>query len=219
MKNKNHILLLLFVTILSINAFSILNSMNYNKKDVSIPVSDNLRISASDPVTLVWNRTWFEYFGWKAEGNAIALDSLNNSYITGFYSGDISKNRDVCLVKYNSNGQLQWNRTWGGTDIDVGQAILISSTNDIYIAGYTQNGFLGEMDFFLLKYNSAGVLQWHSEWGGSEDEYCYGMAIDKNNNIFLGGYTGSWIAEGGAMCLLKYNTSGGLEWHMGRRFS
>jgi hypothetical protein len=206
MKNKNRILLLLFVTILSINAFSILFSMNYNKKDVSIPVSDNLRISASDPVTLVWNRTWFEYFGWKAEGNAIALDSLNNSYITGFTSDNSGNSRDVCLVKYNSSGHLQWDRTWGGINTEEGQAILISSTDDIYVAGYTQYGFI-----FLLKYNSTGDLQWSDVWSGSG--ICSGMAIDKNNNIFLTGYTVRWIAEGSAMFLLKYNTSGGLEWN------
>ncbi|MBY9014872.1 MAG: SBBP repeat-containing protein [Candidatus Lokiarchaeota archaeon] len=213
MKNKKRILLILFITILSINAFSILYCMNYNKKDVSITVSDKLLTSASDPINLEWNRTWFEFFGWEAEGNAIALDSLNNSYISGFSSGNIGKSRDVCLVKYNSSGQLQWDRTWGGADIDIGQAILISSTDDIYIAGYTQNGFLGEMDIFLLKYNNTGGLQWYNVWGGSGEDYCYGIAIDNNNNIFLGGYTESWIAEGSAMCLLKYNTSGGLEWN------
>ena len=211
MKNKKRILLLLFITILSINAFLILNKMNYNKKDERIPVSDKLVTSASDPVTLIWNSTYFQVFGWKAEGNAIALDSLNNSYVTGFVSGDLSKSRDVCLVKYNSSGQLQWDRTWGGSYYDVGQAIQISSTDDIYIAGYTQYGFQGAEYVFLLKYNSTGDLQWSDVWDGSG--ICYGMAIDKNNNIFLTGYTVRWIAEGSAMFLLKYNTSGGLEWN------
>jgi len=206
MKNKKRILLLLFITILSINAFLILNKMNYNKKDERIPVSDKLVTSASDSVTRIWNSTYFQVFGWKAEGNAIALDSLNNSYVTGFVSGNLSKNRDVCLVKYNSNGQLQWTRTWGSTAIDVGQAIQISSTDDIYVAGYTEYGFI-----FILKYNSTGGLQWSDVWYGIGS--CSGMAIDKNNNIFLTGYTGRWIAEGNAMFLLKYNTSGGLEWN------
>ncbi len=184
--------------------------MNYNKKDEHIPVSNKLVTSASDSVTLIWNSTYFEFFGWKAEGNAIALDSLNNSYVTGFVSGDLSQNRDVCLVKYNSSGQLQWNRLWGGSAIDVGKAIQISSTDDIYIAG--QYGF-NAVDVCLLKYNSTGDLQWSDVWGGSGNDYCYGMAIDKNSNIFLTGYTNSWIAEGSAMFLLKYNASGGLEWN------
>ena len=208
MKNKKYVLLLLFITILSINAFSILYSMNYNKKDESFTVNDKPLIAASNPVTLIWNSTWTDLYG--AEGNAIALDSLNNSYISGVAG---SYSNEACLVKFNSSGQLQWDRLWGGSNNDVGQAILISSTDDIYIAGYTQNGFLGEMDIFLLKYNNTGGLQWYNVWGGSGEDYCYGIAIDNNNNIFLGGYTGSWIAEGGAMCLLKYNTSGGLEWN------
>jgi hypothetical protein len=69
------------------------------------------------------------------------------------------------------------------------------------------------MDIILLKYNSTGDLQWYNIWGGSGDDNCFGIAIDKNDNILLGGYTDSWIADGSAMCLLKYNISGGLEWN------
>jgi hypothetical protein len=212
MKNKKQFLILLFITILTISAFSILYGRDYNKKDEGITVNDNLLINASDPVSLVWNHTWVDYNG--ALGNAIGLDSLNNTYITGL-TNSISDSWEVSLLKYNSNGQLQWDRTWGrgGLLRDVGQAIVISSTNDIYVGGYTENVHNGERDLFLLKYNNSGGLQWYEVWGGSEDEDCYGLAIDTNDNIFLAGYTESWIAEGSAMCLLKYNTSGGLEWN------
>ena len=212
MKNKKHFLILLFITILCFSAFSILYSKDYNKKDEIITVNDKLLISASDPVKLVWNHTWLNYNG--AEGNAIGLDSLNNTYTTG-YTGSLVDSMEVCLLKYNSGGQLQWDRVWGrgGLLRDVAEAILISSTDDIYVAGYTENVHAGECDIFLLKYNNTGDLQWYDVWGGSGYESCYGIAIDTNNNIFLAGYTDSWIAEGGAMCLLKYNSSGGLEWN------
>jgi len=138
---------------------------------------------------------------------------LNNSYITG-YTGSAGNSYEASLVKYNSSGQFQWVRKWGGSYQDVGQAILINSTNDIYITGYTQNGFLGETDIFILKYNSTGGLQWSDVWGGSGNDYSYGIAMDKNNNIFLGGNTNSYNAvNGSAMVLLKYNTSGVLEWN------
>lgn len=215
MKNKKQFLILIFITILTISAFSMLYGANYNKKDESITVNDNLLISASDPVNLIWNRTWTDYYG--ALGDAIGLDSLNNSYITGLASS-MSNSWEVSLVKYNSSGQLQWDRVWGvGTtnQRDVGQAIVISPTDDIYIAGYTQEWDFGlkDMDIILLKYNSTGDLQWYNIWGGSGDDNCFGIAMDTNDNIFLAGYTDSWIAEGSAMCLLKYNTSGGLEWN------
>ena len=79
--NKKHFVLLLFITILSINAFSILNSMNHNKKNESITVDNKLLISSSNPVDLIWNRTWTNVCS--AKGTSIGLDSLNNSYITG----------------------------------------------------------------------------------------------------------------------------------------
>jgi hypothetical protein len=212
MKNKKQFLMLLFITILTTSAFSILYGRNLNKNDESITVNDKLLINASDPVNLVWNRTWTDFYG--AKGNAIGRDSLNNTYITGL-ANTIGDSWEVSLVKYNSSGHLQWDRTWGrgGLLRDVGEAIVISSTNDIYVAGYTDNVHAGERDIFLLKYNITGGLQWYEVWGGGGDENCYGIAIDTNDNIFLAGFTESWIAEETAMCLLKYNSSGGLEWN------
>ena len=212
MKNKKQYLILLFITVLTISAFSILYDRNYNKKDENITVNGKLLISATDPVNLIWNHTWVDYNG--ALGNAIGLDSLNNTYITGL-TNSISDSWEVSLIKYNSSGQLQWDSIWGrgGLLRDVGEAIQISSTNDIYVAGYTENVHAGERDIFLLKYNNAGALQWFDVWGGGGSETCYGIAIDTNDNIFLAGATDSWIAEGTAMFLLKYNTSGGLEWN------
>ncbi len=212
MKNKKQFLILLFITILTIGAFSILYDRKYNKNDESITVNDKLLINASDPVKLVWNHTWLDYNG--AEGIAIGLDSLNNTYITGV-ANSMTNSWEVSLVKYSSSGQLQWDLTWGrgGSLRDVGEAIQISSTNDIYVAGYTENVHAGERDIFLLKYNNAGVFQWYDVWGGGGSETCYGLAIDTNDDIFLAGVTDSWIAEGTAMCLLKYNSSGGLEWN------
>jgi hypothetical protein len=212
MKDKKQLLILIFITILTISAFSILYGRNYNKYDESIIVNDKLLINASDPVNLLWNHTWLDYNG--AIGNAIELDSLNNSYVTG-YTNSVGDSYEVSLLKYNSSGQLQWAHTWGrgGLLRDVGEAIVISSTNDIYVAGYTENVHAGERDLFLLKYNNAGVFQWYDVWGGGGSETCYGLAIDTNDDIFLAGYTESWIAEGTAMCLLKYNSSGGLEWN------
>jgi hypothetical protein len=212
MKDKKQLLILIFITILTISAFSILYGRNYNKYDESIIVNDKLLINASDPVNLLWNHTWLDYNG--AIGNAIELDSLNNSYVTG-YTNSVGDSYEVSLLKYTSSGQLQWAHTWGrgGLLRDVGEAIVISSTNDIYVAGYTENVHAGERDLFLLKYNNAGVFQWYDVWGGGGSETCYGLAIDTNDDIFLAGYTESWIAEGTAMCLLKYNSSGGLEWN------
>jgi predicted secreted protein len=212
MKNKKQFLIIIFITILTISAFSILYGKNYNKKDENVTVNDKLLISASDPVNLVWNHSWLDYNG--ALGNAIGLDSLNNTYTTG-YTNSISDSWEVFLLKYNSSGQLQWDLTWGrgGLLRDVGEAIQISSTNDIYVAGYTENVHAGERDIFLLKYNNAGALQWYDVWGGGGYETCYGIAIDTNDNIFLAGVTESWIVGGTAMFLLKYNTSGGLEWN------
>jgi len=88
--------------------------------------------TAECPYGVEWFLTWggsdSDY------GNCIAMDSSDNIYFAG-YAGSFGSGGDMCLVKYNSSGFQQWNRTWGGSDMDWGKGIVIDSSGNIYITG------------------------------------------------------------------------------------
>jgi hypothetical protein len=42
---------------------------------------------------------------------------------------------------------------------------------------------------FLVKYDSSGVQQWNRTWGVSDDDDCYGVAVDLSDNVYLSGST------------------------------
>jgi uncharacterized delta-60 repeat protein len=160
---------------------------------------------------LQWNYTWgganYDY------ANAIALDSSDNIYLVGSTQSFGALGRDVCLLKYNTMGELQWNYTWGGNGDDYGNAIGLDSSDNIYLVGSTQSfGALGR-DVCLLKYNTMGELQWNYTWGGNEDDWAYAIGLDSSNNIYLAGDTKSFGALGSDICLLKYNPIGMLQWN------
>jgi len=152
--------------------------------------------------SLLWNTTWGG--AGNDEGVGIAVDSNNNILITGIIDSYGAGYWDVFLLKYNSNGSLLWNTTWGGAGDDEGLGIAVDSNNNIFITGYTDSYGTGYRDVFLLMYNSNGSLLWDTTWGGADNDWGYGIAVDSNNNIFITGYTDSYGAGGGDILLLKY---------------
>lgn len=107
------------------------------------------------------------------------------------------------------------------------EAVTTDSLNNIYLTGYT-NGALdgntnsGSRDLFLVKYNSGGTKQWtkllaHSGYW-STPESGKDLAVDSSNNIYVTGHTtggaldGQTHAGGSDIILVKYNSSGILQW-------
>jgi len=160
---------------------------------------------------LQWNRTWG---GVVHDGaNSIELDESGNIYVAGSSGENFADlYGDVLLLKYNNVGELQWNKTWGGNQRDGGDGIVIDSLGDIYVAVTTQSFGAGQHDIGLLKYNNSGDLQWNRTWGGSAMDWSTGIAIDSSDNVYIAGTTDSFGDGNGDLCLLKYNSSGDLQW-------
>ena len=150
-------------------------------------------------------------YGWD-----IALDSENNTYITGYTKSsnfpmtlgclDESFNGgwDVFVFKLNPNGSsLIYSTYVGGNYTDDGKSITLDSENNAYITGSTSssnfpttpscydNSFNGgDTDIFVFKLNSNGTsLLYSTYFGGSDKEYGYGIVVDSLNNSYISGYT------------------------------
>jgi len=135
-------------------------------------------------------------------GYSIAIDSSNNVYVTGEIDttevlGGISyiTDKQLLLMKLNSAGIQQWNRTWGGSKWDLGVNIVINSNDNIYIMGRTESFGAGKMDVVLMGYDDTGLLKWSQTWGGHSHDYGSGLTLDDENNIYITGTTRSFHEE------------------------
>ena len=90
---------------------------------------------------------------------------------------------DTFLMKFNQSGNLLWGTYCGATSDDQGWSLSSDNNSNIYVSGsvksstgmsttgsHQQNYGGGDWDSFLLKFNSNGVRQWGTYYGGSEDE-------------------------------------------------
>jgi len=158
-----------------------------------------------------WNSTWGG--GGSEAGNGVALDSSDNIYITGFTDSFGTGNDDLVLVKYDSDGIQQWNSTWGGIDNEAGSGVVVDSSDNIYITGYTNSFGEGGDDLVLVKYISSGVQQWNFTWGGIDNEAGSGVVVDSSDNIYITGFTDSFGGGFKDIVLVKYDNSGAQKYY------
>jgi hypothetical protein len=156
---------------------------------------------------------WSKKFGGNhyESGESIALDSLNNVYITGHtdspsinfggqdlpaYGGD-----DIYLAKFDSNGVHRWSKRFGGSDYDWVHSVVVDSSDNVYLAGDFKSQSisfggnplnnvdqtLSSGDLFVAKFDSNGNHLWSKRFGGDDHDIIYSLAVDRSNNIYITG--------------------------------
>jgi len=160
--------------------------------------------------TEVWHQIW-DSSNNEFSGN-IAVDSNNNIYLVGYTKIVGEFDFETLLIKYDSAGTQEWNRTWGGDRHHFGESVVVDDYNNVYIAG-TQ-GFGGDfIDAFMVKYDSMGNCLWNQTWGVLADsETCSDILVDSENNSYLTGYF-TESGFGTFKFLVKFDSSGNQLWN------
>jgi hypothetical protein len=188
------------------------------------------------------------------DGKGIAVDGNGNVYVTGSFSSSSAtfgsttltntssgNYSDVFVVKYNSNGVVQWAVKGGSISYDDGYGITIDYSGNVYVTGDFGGGLNtatfgsitltpnGGIDVFVVKYNSSGVVQWAAKGGGTGYDHGSGIAVDGVGNVYIIGSFPSAAAIFGSTTLtntnpnsnsytdndvfvVKYNSSGVVQW-------
>lgn len=195
-------------------------------------------------------RQWATYIGGSSTEQALGLasDITGNIYITGYtvstagiasagsYQTTFGGGQDAFLFKFSNAGTRIWSTYFGGSSTDNGLAVkcdhawhvclsgFAKSTSAIASTGAYQSSLSGGEDIFVAQFDSAGVRQWSTYYGGTANERCYSVDFDMANNLYLAGYslstsaiatTGSYqtAQAGGDDCFLaKFSSTGSLSW-------
>ncbi|WDF76537.1 gliding motility-associated C-terminal domain-containing protein [Mucilaginibacter sp. KACC 22773] len=149
------------------------------------------------------------------ENNVLLTGSTTSSqgiatpgaYQTKFIGSIDLQISDAYLVKFDASGNKLWGTYFGGADDDRGYGITVDKNDNIIITGLTYSTqavaslqavqkTIGSVapqggDGFVAKFNSTGALQWATYCGGGGGDYGWCAGTDSQNNIVIGGYTGS----------------------------
>lgn len=95
-------------------------------------------------------------------GEAIAVDTAGNSYLAGWYAGAATFGpyalhsagaRDIFVAKYDSDGNVRWADSSGGTADDRGRGVVVDGTGHSYVTGF----FHGTADFGPFQVSTSGT--------------------------------------------------------------
>ncbi|UWY30110.1 T9SS type A sorting domain-containing protein [Flavobacterium sp. TR2] len=164
--------------------------------------------------------------------NSISASKLDeNSFAADIYSKS-EKSRgsmDYWVVKLDREGVIQWQKTYGGQYSDILRSMEQTSDNGYILAGYSNSPISGDKteankgvgDYWILKINDTGAIQWQKTYGGDGDDQPYVIHQTKDEGYILGGNSnssnaltteGGIVANGTDYWILKLDKDGGVLW-------
>lgn len=145
-------------------------------------------------------------------GRTVVVAPDGGLYVGGQTNSTGAGGYDLLLTKFSASGELQWQRTLGGSGDDFGGWIASGPDGALYVAGYTRSAGVGIGNLLLAKYDQAGTLQWQRLLDGTNLEYAQSVTVGADGGIFVGGYTQSVGSGANDFLLAKYDAAGALQW-------
>jgi hypothetical protein len=157
-----------------------------------------------------WNRT----VGGANDDVALAIiQSTDGGYAAAGYTYSFGAgSRDYYIVKLDAGGTLQWSRTIGGTDYDYGESIIQTTDGGFAVSGWTQSFGAGSGDFYVVKFDPDGNLQWNRTIGGTDADYCLSIIQTTDGGYALAGQANSFGAGSNDFYIVKLDSVGTLQW-------
>jgi hypothetical protein len=170
-------------------------------------VDSDLWLIKTDPAG---NKQWDRTFG-RTGYNEVGSMQLTSDggYILAGETYSHAYEFEIWLIKIDSTGNKQWDRTFGG--IDFGSANSLEQTSDggYIIAG--EKGYdYGKCDFWLIKTDQAGNEQWNNTYGKQYDNRAESVQQTLDGGYIIAGYT---FDNGKSYILLvKTDSKGKKQW-------
>lgn len=215
----------------------------------SIPMYDKSKTLIIDPEPVL---NWCTFFGgsqsemgyrvFQTLSDLIYItgntESTSNIASTGAHQTTYGGTLDAFLAKFDESGNLLWATYYGGSATEWGYALALNSSDDIFMLAETNSSSNiatsgahqttfggGNYDAFLAKFNSSGIRQWSTYFGGSGWDFGESIAISNNDDIYIAGQTASsnaistpgahqtsFAGGGYDAYLARFNSNGVLQW-------
>jgi hypothetical protein len=179
---------------------SYMGPLNKLNRDLIVPKDYKQNLEGS----MEWSQIFEFNASWLDEG-VCAKQTKEGGYIV---AGTARSN--AFLMKADSNGEIEWNRTFGGPETDEAYAVQQTFDGGFIILGGTVSYGAGGIDAWLIKTDPEGNEEWNKTFGGRSADYGHSIQQTKD-----GGYVvaGTMTLQGNRCQLLKTDSKGNEEWN------
>jgi hypothetical protein len=172
---------------------------------------------------VVWTKTIDH--GLDDVGNSVIQSSDGGYAVTGTYGGQTVSGTDypdyMFLDKFDSNGSLSWEQTWGmvGTSCSspctkdsAGESVTQITDGSFVVVGSTYAFGAGQEDGLIVEYDSSGTLSWAKTWGNGSYDYVKKVVSTSDGGFAALANANVCSPYSTCMALLKYTSGGTLSW-------
>jgi hypothetical protein len=149
------------------------------------------------------NMQWQKCLGGSSDDGAASIhQTADSGYIVGGYSLSNDKNvsgnhgyYDYWIVKLNKNGNMQWQKCLGGKQMDQAKSVQQTTDGGYIVAGfaYSNDGDVsnnhGTVDYWIVKLNKQGNIQWQKCFGGSDDDRANSIQQTTDSGYIVAGHS------------------------------
>jgi len=175
------------------------------------PVHDAWLIKTDVNGTEQWNKT---FGGPSSDGAAFVWQTNDNGYLATGYSDSYGPGgHDAWLIKTDSNGEEEWNKTYGALSWDIGYSVKQVKDGGYILIGSTTSYGSGGQDVWLIKADSNGNEQWNKTFGGLANDWGSSVCQTFDGGYILTGDTRSYGSGGYDIWTIKTDNLGNEQWN------
>ncbi|MCK4360095.1 MAG: T9SS type A sorting domain-containing protein, partial [Candidatus Cloacimonetes bacterium] len=140
-----------------------------------------------------------------------AQQTSDGGFIMGGYTWSYGCSGDFWLIKTDGEGNIEWNQTYGGGNIDICSSVSQTNDDGYILTGYTYSYGAGDMDFWLIKTDESGNEVWNRTFGGSSEDWAHSVQQTIDGGYIIVGETTSF-GEGN-LWIIKTDEQGNEIWN------
>jgi nitrous oxidase accessory protein NosD len=158
----------------------------------------------------LWNKT---YGGTNIDVPRSAIQTTGGGYAIVGTSSSFSGEQNGWVVKTDANGNMQWNKVFGGTGLDDIYSVIQTNDGGYAFAGYTQSFGAGDWDVWFIKTDLNGNEQWSKTYGGSSSDGANQVIQTRDGGYALFCVTWSFAKRMADWWLVKTDVNGNEQWN------
>jgi len=157
---------------------------------------------------------WQKTYGGSRSDSASSIQQTNDGgyIVAGKTESFGAEYNDIWVLKLSSAGDIDWQKTYGGSGSDGASSIQQTSDGGYIVAGEIGSFGARDKDIWILKLSSTGAIEWQRTYGGSEWETDPSIKQTNDGGYIVVGHTESIGVGGADIWVLKLSSAGDIEW-------
>ena len=152
------------------------------------------------------------YGGYSYDYGNDLVQTADSGYLLLCTSNSFSNSSDIYLLKVDQQGNYEWQRTYGGNEIEGACKIKFTQDGNIAMAGHTSSYLNNSYDFYLIKANLNGDTLWTKHYGTNEWDFANSMDTCADGGFIMAGKTYDTGNAFSDILIVKTDTDGNEQW-------